>query len=156
MANFEELACLLTYIKGSDEVGPKERAQQAFDKYQHGQFLNFRQFQQFMKEVEIDEKAEEIDLFLYKQYFKNNCFTNLLGNCCAKKFRNLRMGQMATRLKKMVEAENQIEVPNPVSFMQVLIACNTVVGGYFQLFDFYADIMVIYVIYKASFMTSDV
>ena len=63
-----------------------------------------------MKELDLDDKADQIDEKLYRDYYNKNCCTILLGKCCARGFRKVRMKQVANRLKKMVEIENQMKV----------------------------------------------
>lgn len=112
MASWEELEVILNYVEplknenGEVTVNQHDRAKQAFDKHQTGGFLSFRQFQQFMKDLDLDVRAETIETFLYRYNYRTNCCTLFIGRCCARRFRAVRMKQVANRLKKMVEIEN--------------------------------------------------
>ena len=74
-----------------------------------------------------------------------------LGKCCGRKLRDIRMKQVANRLKRLVEVENKMFSPMPIDFVQVLIATVVVFGGFAQLFDFYMDIIVLSNVYFESF-----
>ena len=122
MASFEEMEPIFPNIDGAlneDEIyiSPLTRAQKAFDKHQDGKFLNFRQFQAFLKEVDLEEKADYIDNYHYMFYFKRNCCTMCLGKCCGRKLRDIRMKQVANRLKRLVEVENKMFSPMPIDFV---------------------------------------
>lgn len=67
MASFEEIEVLLPYISvfnqsdGKEIVDAKEIASNAFEKNQKDRFLTFRQFQKFLKDVGLEDKAEGVD-----------------------------------------------------------------------------------------------
>ena len=111
-------------------VSQEDRAKQAFDEHQTGSFLSFRQFQHFMEDLELDERADEIEKFMYRFNYRSNCCTLAIGRCCATRFRNTRMKQVANRLKKYVEIENKRTPEKPVDVVQIALACSHVFGGY--------------------------
>ena len=44
-----------------DKEKMEERAKEAFDKNQKDNHLTFKEFQQFLKDIQFDKTAEEID-----------------------------------------------------------------------------------------------
>jgi len=60
------------------------------------------------------------------------------------------MRQISNRLKKLVEIEHQRTPSKPVDAFMLSVSIMTVFAGLAQLFDFYSDIVVLYVIYVAS------
>jgi hypothetical protein len=73
-----------------------------------------------MKELEIHEQSEQIDHYMYRYNFRGNCLSLCIGRCCAKRFRKVRMAQVANRLKKYVELENDMIPEKPVDFLQYI------------------------------------
>lgn len=156
MADFDELQKLVRFVQpelnneGQVVKEPHERIKAAFDKLHKNYFLDFRTFQVFLKEVELEEQVDQIDRILYLTYFKKNPLLLCVGRCCGRTFRKVRMAQTANQLKKMIEIENKRTPTRPLNPFMIIIAMQQVLGGYLQLFDFYSDIIVIYIIYMAS------
>jgi len=73
-----------------------------------------------MKDVGLEEQADEIDKFYYRYYFTRNCCTMILRKCFAKPFRGLRMKQVANRMKKIMELENEMKPTKPVDILQII------------------------------------
>lgn len=94
MVSWDELQPLLfaqpDATDGSQAV-TEARLRTAFEAHESNEFLNFRQFQAFLKDLELDEKAEGIDKFLYNFYFRRNCCLLLFGRCCTRSLRKVRM-----------------------------------------------------------------
>ena len=91
--------------------------------------MNFRQFQAFLKDIDLDKKAEEIDKYFYRLYFRKNCLLLGFGRCCGVGLRKVRMKQLANRLKKSVEIENKRTPSKPVDKFMFLISFGQVLGG---------------------------
>jgi len=51
--------------------------------------------------------------------------------------------------------EKSIRVKKSIDFFMLLISVLNVLSGLLQLFDFYSDIAVLYVVYRASFMVEN-
>lgn len=110
-------------------MAAEERMKAAFDKYQEIQFLTFRQFQKFLKDLELDERADEIDEHFYEEYFKRNCCTSLIGGCCAKSFRRVRMKQVANSLAKQIQVENKKTPERPTDLVMFLMSSAEIFSG---------------------------
>lgn len=136
MASFEEIDPIIRYVEPiTDQSGkviqkPEDRARQAFEKYQASNFLSFRQFQNFMQDLDLTKRAEFIDHYMYRYYFRKNCLTLCLGRCFASPCRKVRMGQVANRLKKHVEIENGMTPTKPAGMAELVAAFMSVMGGY--------------------------
>ena len=62
-----------------------------FKKYQENNHLTFRKFQKYFDEMKFNKTSNEIDEYIYEQYYKRNCCTSCLGKCFKKLFRKVRM-----------------------------------------------------------------
>lgn len=161
MANWDEIVILLDAARtmdgqSTDETSLKAQAKTIFDKYQNNNYLTFRQFQKFLNEIDLKKNTEEIDQYLYKDYYRKNFCTSCIGRCCMNVFRGVRMKQSANRLMKFVEVEKKETPTKPTDFFLFLITTAMVASGIGQMFDFYSDILVTSVIYYASFETQNV
>lgn len=103
-----------------------------------------------MEELGLAQRSDEIDDKLYRAYFKQYCLTRCLGGCCAKALRKVRMKQASNSLTKLVQIEQKLTPTKPSDIFQVLIAASEVLAGKSQILDFYADVIMLYVIYLAS------
>lgn len=161
LASKEEADMLLQWVEpkpsegDEPEISAQDRLNKSFEKNQENQFLNFKQFQGFLQDLQLDEQVEKIDKAFYAHYFRRgNCCKRLLFKCCGRNMRPLRMKQMHKQLKRFEDLDKSQSVAkqlaNKSDVFSILLSFVTVFGGISQLFDFYMDIIVLWIIYKAG------
>lgn len=113
MVNKNELQRFLQFVKVTNPAGDDENQQvdqldrtalndkraeekihEAFNKHQKNNFMDFRGFQAFLKDLELDDQdsCNEIDRSLYRKYFRGSWLRFFLCcGCCLRSFRGVRL-----------------------------------------------------------------
>lgn len=105
LKGFEQFANPLVDEEGNVLKTVDDRLDEAFQKHQTLNFLKFREFQDFIATMELQDACEEIDKRLYKSYYRGCSLRCLLCGCCLRACRKVRLKQVANRLKRFKEME---------------------------------------------------